>query len=161
MLNGKPVDIANPTVALSMGIGMVHQHFYAGAVLDSCRKSCPGQRADKGIVMDYNQAVKSTEEIAQKYNLPVDPRARIKELPVGMRTARRDTEGTVSRGKAFDFLDSRPLFWHLQETDELFRQLKNLRDQGHTIIFISKLREIKEICDRITIMRAGALCWSI
>lgn len=155
LLNGKPVDIANPTVALSMGIGMVHQHFMLVPSLTVAENLVLGSEPTKGIVMDYNQAVKSTEEIAQKYNLPVDPRARIKELPVGMRQ-RVEILKALYRGAKLLILDEPTAVLAPQETDELFRQLKNLRDQGHTIIFIShKLREIKEICDRITIMRAG------
>lgn len=155
LLNGKPVDIANPTVALSMGIGMVHQHFMLVPSLTVAENLVLGSEPTKGIVMDYNQAVKSTEEIAQKYNLPVDPRARIKELPVGMRQ-RVEILKALYRGAKLLILDEPTAVLVPQETDELFRQLKNLRDQGHTIIFIShKLREIKEICDRITIMRAG------
>ena len=151
LLNGKPVDIANPTVALSMGIGMVHQHFMLVPSLTVAENLVLGSEPTKGIVMDYNQAVKSTEEIAQKYNLPVDPRARIKELPVGMRQ-RVEILKALYRGAKLLILDEPTAVLAPQETDELFRQLKNLRDQGHTIIFIShKLREIKEICDRITI----------
>ena len=103
LLNGKPVDIANPTVALSMGIGMVHQHFMLVPSLTVAENLVLGSEPTKGIVMDYNQAVKSTEEIAQKYNLPVDPRARIKELPVGMRQRVEILKALYRGAKLFDF----------------------------------------------------------
>lgn len=155
LLNGRPVQITNPTVALSFGIGMVHQHFMLVPSLTVAENLVLGSEPKKGIVLDYAVAIRDTEKIAKEYNLPVDPRAKVKDLPVGMKQ-RVEILKALYRGAKLLILDEPTAVLAPQETDELFRQLKHLRDQGHTIIFIShKLREIKEICDRITIMRAG------
>ena len=154
-LDGKKVEIASPTVALGLGIGMVHQHFMLVPSLTVAENLILGSEPVKGVVMDHAKAIRSTREIAERYNLPVDPRAKVKDLPVGMKQ-RVEILKALYRGAGLLILDEPTAVLAPQETEQLFRQLKSLRDQGHTIIFIShKLREIKEICDRITIMRSG------
>lgn len=108
-----------------------------------------------GLFIDYAKAVKATREISEKYRLPIDPNARVADLPVGMKQ-RVEILKALYRGAKILILDEPTAVLTPQETEELFRQLLILRDSGHTVIFIShKIREIKQICDRITILKDG------
>ena len=108
----------------------------------------------KGFI-DYKKAVQITEEFSKKYNLEVDPDAKVRDIPVGMKQKVEILKALV-RGAKILILDEPTAVLTTQETSELFKELINLKNQGHTVIFIShKLDEIKEITDRLTIMRAG------
>lgn len=154
-LDGREVEIKNPLDALEKGIGMVHQHFMLVQSLTVAENMVLGLKSEKGVLFDYKRAVSLTEEISQKYNLPIDPHAKVADLAVGFKQ-RVEILKMLLRGVQILLLDEPTAVLTPQETDELFVQLKNLRDMGHTIVFIShKLNEIKEICDRITVLRKG------
>jgi simple sugar transport system ATP-binding protein len=96
-----------------------------------------------------------TQEISEKYNLPINPEKRVMDLSVGYKQ-RVEILKILLRGAKILLLDEPTAVLTPQETEELFVQLKNLKNQGFTIVFIShKLNEIKEICDRITVLRDG------
>lgn len=89
------------------------------------------------------------------YQLPIDPDTRVEDLPVGMKQ-RVEILKALYRGARILILDEPTAVLTPQETEELFRQLILLKEHGHTVIFIShKIREVKQICDRITIMKNG------
>lgn len=101
------------------------------------------------------QAIRSAKEIAEKYNFDIDVSARVEEIPVGIKQ-KVEILKALYRGADILILDEPTAVLTPQETEELFIQLEKLRDDGHTVIFIShKLDEIKRICDRATIMRSG------
>lgn len=155
LLNGQSIRIKSPLHAIENGIGMVHQHFMLVESLTVAENMVLGVEPQKTGLIDYKQAVKFTEETAEKYNLPIDPNAVVGELPIGLKQ-RVEILKALARGVTILILDEPTAVLTPQETEELFRQLKEFRNQGNTIIFIShKLGEIKELCDRITIMRAG------
>lgn len=154
-LDGQEVDIKNPLDALSRGIGMVHQHFMLVESLTVAENMVLGFEPDKKILFNYKEAVRMTEEISGKYNLPIAPHAKVMDLSVGYKQ-RVEILKMLLRGVRVLLLDEPTAVLTPQETEELFIQLKNLRDLGYTIVFIShKLNEIKEICDRITVLRRG------
>lgn len=154
-LNGEKVNIDSPTTAIKYGIGMVHQHFMLVPSLTVAENMVLGIEPKKNGFFDFESAVKITEGISKKYNLPVDPRAVVADLPVGMKQ-KVEILKALLRGARILILDEPTAVLTPQETKELFQELINLKKNGHTIIFIShKLKEIKEICDRITIMRNG------
>src|SRR5690606_8217781 len=152
---GRQVRIPSPHAAIAMGIGMVHQHFMLAPSLTVAENIVLGAEPRRGPFLDAEAAIQRTEELARKYNLPVDPRARIRDIPVGMRQ-KVEILKTLYRGARLLVLDEPTAVLTPQETVELFAALENLRRHGHTIIFIShKLREVKQISDRVTIMRRG------
>lgn len=154
-LNGSEVKITNPSVALGLGIGMVHQHFMLVPSLTVAENIILGSEPKKGLFINMGEAIVKTKAIAEKYNFKLDPKARISDLPVGMKQ-RVEILKALYRGAQILILDEPTAVLAPQETEELFKQLLALREQGHTIIFIShKIREVLEICDRITIMRHG------
>ncbi|MBQ6692254.1 MAG: ATP-binding cassette domain-containing protein, partial [Clostridia bacterium] len=148
IVNGETVNLTSPTVAISKGIGMVHQHFMLVPSLTVAENIVLGMAPKKGgLFMDMESAVKLTEEYAEKYNLHVDPKAKVMDIPVGMKQKVEILKALV-RGAKILILDEPTAVLTTQETAELFRELINLKEQGYTIIFIShKLNEIKQITD--------------
>lgn len=109
----------------------------------------------KGLFIDHAKAVAITKEYAEKYNLHVEPEAKVMDIPVGMKQKVEILKALV-RGAKILILDEPTAVLTTQETVELFKELRHLKEQGYTIVFIShKLNEIMEITDRLTIMRGG------
>ena len=154
-VNGEKVNLTSPTVAIAHGIGMVHQHFMLVPSLTVAENMVLGMVPTKGGFIDFAKAVSITEEYSQKYNLKVDPNAKVMDIPVGMKQKVEILKALV-RGAKILILDEPTAVLTTQETTELFKELVNLKKQGFTIIFIShKLNEIMQITDRLTILRGG------
>lgn len=156
LLNGGRVKIDNPLQAIDLGIGMVHQHFMLVNNLSVAENMVLGTEPTKSkIFFNKQKAVKMTQETCEKFNLPVDPDALIKDLSVGYRQ-RVEILKVLLRGVKILILDEPTAVLTPQETEELFEQLIALKEQGYSIVFIShKLQEVKRICDRITVLRMG------
>ena len=156
ILNGKETEIKSPQDAISKGIGMVHQHFMLVPSMTVAENIILGAEPKKnGVFIDMEKAVAEAEAIAKKYNFDIDVRAKVEEIPVGIKQ-KVEILKALYRGADILILDEPTAVLTPQETDELFVQLEKLRDNGHTMVFIShKLDEIKRICNRATIMRSG------
>ena len=155
LIKGKEVKIGNPLEAIAHGVGMVHQHFMLVPSLTVAENVVLGMEPKKNGLFDFEEAVRITEEAAEKYNLKVDARAKVEDLPVGFKQKVEIIKALV-RGAEILILDEPTAVLTPQETSELFVELRHLRDQGHTIVFIShKLNEIEELCDRMTVLRLG------
>lgn len=155
LFEGKPVSINTPAEAIALKIGMVHQEFMLVPSLTIAENMVLREEPTRGIFLDHTKALEQTAAIAEQYNLPINPTARIADLAVGMKQ-RVEILKALYRGARILILDEPTAVLTPQETDELFRQLLLLKERGHTVIFIShKIREIKQICDRITILKNG------
>ncbi len=156
IVHGEKLTLTSPSVAISHGIGMVHQHFMLVPSLSVAENVVLGMVPKKsGIFIDKDKAIQITREYAEKYNLAVDPEAKVADIPVGMKQKVEILKALV-RGAKILILDEPTAVLTSQETAELFRELIHLKNQGYTIVFIShKLDEIMEITDRLTIMRNG------
>ena len=156
LINGQPTNLSSPTVAISKGIGMVHQHFMLVPSLTVAENMVLGMAPTKsGIMIDYKKAVAITEEYSQKFNLPVNANAKVMDIPVGMKQKVEILKALV-RGAKILILDEPTAVLTTQEIQDLFAELKELKKQGYTFIFIShKLNEILDITDRMTILRGG------
>ena len=156
LLNGEEVHIDNPNAAIKMGIGMVYQHFMLVPSLTVTENLVIGMEPRKdGIFYDSAAATKMVREAAAKYNFDLDPDAKIRDLSVGQKQ-KVEILKVLIRGAKIVILDEPTAVLTPQETRELFVELKGLKKQGYTVIFIShKLNEVKELCDRVTVMRAG------
>ncbi len=154
-VNGKKVNITSPQMAIGLGIGMVHQHFMLVPSLSVTENMIMGVEPKKGLFIDTRYARQQVEEIGKKYNLYIDPDKKVADLTVGQKQ-KVEILKALFRGAKILILDEPTAVLTPQETAELFEELKNLKKNGYTIIFIShKLNEVKEICDRITIIRRG------
>lgn len=155
ILNGKKVNISNPLHAIDLGIGMVHQHFMLDESLTVTENIILGMEPKKGLSLDYKKAKEMVLEVSKKYNFKVDPNKKVRDLSVGKKQKVEILKALI-RGAKILILDEPTAVLTPQETTELFEQLRILKNQGHSIVFIShKLKEVKEICDRATVMRLG------
>ena len=155
VIGGEPLNLSSPSVAIAHGIGMVHQHFMLVPSLTVAENMVLGMVPKKAMFIDQAKAIEITREYAERFNLHVEPDAKVADIPVGMKQKVEILKALV-RGAKILILDEPTAVLTTQETRELFKELISLKDQGYTIIFIShKLNEIMEITDRLTILRGG------
>lgn len=155
LLNGQELNMASSKDAIAHGIGMVHQHFMLVETFTVAQNITLGVEPQKGPFVDGGKAVAFTKELSAKYNLPIDPNAVVKDLSVGMKQ-KIEILKALARGANILILDEPTAVLTPQETEQLFTELANLKEQGYTIVFIShKIREVKKISDRLTVMREG------
>lgn len=155
-LNGEEVKIDSPKKAISLGIGMVHQHFMLVDSLTIAENIVLGSEPSKyGMLMDTKEMIRISKACADKYNFKINVNEKVENASVGIKQETEILKALV-RGAKILILDEPTAVLTPQETKLLFEELNSLKKQGHTIIFIShKLNEIMEICDRVTIMRHG------
>lgn len=155
LINGEPVSFKSPHEAIKAGIGMVHQNFMLVSSFTIADNVVLGQEPTGRLLLDHQQAIKTTEDLSHQYGLRVEPEAIIDSINVGMRQ-RVEILKTLYRGAEILILDEPTAVLTPQETEELFHAVRALVDQGKTVIFIThKLREVKEISDRVTVMRGA------
>lgn len=154
-VNGKSVKITNPNIANDLGIGMVHQHFMLVDPFTVTENIILGSEITKGGKIDIKTAEKKVSEISEKYGLAVDPRAKIQDISVGMQQ-RVEILKTLYRGAEILIFDEPTAVLTPQEIHELIQIMKTLIKEGKSIILIThKLKEIMEVCDRVTVIRKG------
>ena len=154
-INGQVVDIKDPNDAISLGIGMVHQHFQLVPVLTVTENIMLGNESVKGPFLDRGKARKKIMKISQKYGLAVNPDAVIQDLSVGIQQ-RVEIIKALYRDAKILILDEPTAVLTPQETEGLFEVMQTLLKQGVSIIFIShKLKEALRICDHIVVLRHG------
>jgi simple sugar transport system ATP-binding protein len=155
-IQGKRVHIGGPRDAISLGIGMVHQHFMLIPVFSVGENIMLGREPVTGPgFYDRARARKEIAELTKRYGLALNSDARMGDLPVGLQQ-RAEIVKVLYRGANILILDEPTGVLTPQESKELFGVLRDLVKGGKTIIFIShKLKEVLEISDRITVMRRG------
>lgn len=155
-VDGNPVTIHEPSDALDAGIGMVHQHFMLIPVFTVAENIVLGHEKINGLgTLDLDDARREITEIAKRFNFDIDPDAIVETLPVGVQQRVEIIRALIYNAKVI-ILDEPSAVLTPQETDELLRVMKELREQGKAIIFIThKLREVQEAADEITIIRRG------
>ncbi len=152
-VNGKVAKIGSPRAALAHGIGMVHQHFVLVDRFTVTENIVLG--AEGGPLIDLDSAGRKIREIAEGYGFKVDPAKRVSDLSVGQQQ-RVEILKALYRGVDLLILDEPTAVLTPNEAKNLFQNLKNLRDGGKTVVFIShKLDEVLAIADRITVLRSG------
>ena len=155
-INGKKVDIKNPTAAIAHGIGMVHQHFMLVENFTVTQNIVLGSEpTSAGIGLNMKKARQNVLDIVKKYGLEVEPDKLIRDISVGMQQ-RVEILKALYRGAEILILDEPTAVLTEQEIDELLAIMKNLIKDGKTIIIIThKLKEIQASSDVCTIIRRG------
>ena len=154
--NGEKQIISKVESAINLGIGMVHQEFTLVPSFTAPENIGLGQepRNKQGLI-DWKGLNKLVVDIAEKYGFKVDPGLKMIDASVGVQQ-RTEILKTLYRNANILILDEPTAVLTPQETDELFTVIRTLVDEGKTVIFIThKLREVMEIADRVTVMRAG------
>lgn len=155
LIDGVERHITNTHDALKLGLGMVHQHFMLAGALTVTENIILGAEPVAGARVDYSTARARIIEISQRYGLQINPDARVSDLSVG-EEQRVEILKTLYRGANILILDEPTAVLTPQETEEFFRILRALRDQGKTIIIIThKLAEVLAISETVTVMRLG------
>ncbi len=156
MLNGREVQIQDPSDAIDQGIGMVHQHFMLIPVMTVTENVMLGVEPTRnGILLDQAQVAQRIREISQQHGLEVDTEAYIEDIPVGVQQ-RVEIIKVLYRQADTLILDEPTAVLTPQEAEDLFKVLRSLSAQGKSIIFIThKLKEVMALADRITVLRDG------
>lgn len=154
-VGGKEVKITNPNIANALGIGMVHQHFKLVHNFTVTENIILGKESVNGFKIDISSAAKRIEELSKRYKLNVDPNAKIEDITVGMQQ-RVEILKMLYRDAEILIFDEPTAVLTPQEIHELINVMKNMAKEGKTIIVIThKLKEIKAVADRCTVIRKG------
>ena len=154
-VGGKEEVIHSPSRAIELGIGMVHQHFMLVQPFSVTENIILGMEPMKGLSVDLKTARKRVEEISKRYNMQVDPDAKIEDISVGMQQ-RVEILKVLYRGADILILDEPTASLTPQEITELMEIISNLTADGKSVILIThKLKEITSCADYCTIIRQG------
>jgi simple sugar transport system ATP-binding protein len=168
-VNDQPKRISTPHDAIAEGIGMVHQHFMLVPPFTVTENIMLGQESVLGFTkvlgqlaqLDRRVVSKQILELSEQYALAVDPNALVQDMPVGVQQ-RIEIIKALYRNADILILDEPTAVLTPQEADELFIIMRNLTKQGKSIVFIThKLREVFEVADRISVMRAGQMVGTV
>ncbi|MHB1234424.1 MAG: ABC transporter ATP-binding protein [Microbacteriaceae bacterium] len=156
LLDGVAQQFTGPGDAMAAGIGMVHQHFMLIPVFSVAENVMLGhERTGFGGRLDLNAARADVNRIAARFGFHVDPDALVGDLPVGVQQ-RVEIIKALSRDAKVLVFDEPTAVLTPQETDELMAIMRQLKSTGTSIVFIThKLREVREVADRITVIRLG------
>jgi simple sugar transport system ATP-binding protein len=155
IVHGRTCVWESPADAIAAGIGMVHQHFMLAGPYTALDNILLGAEPVRYGVVERKKARARLDALARQYGLPVDWDSTIEELPVGAQQ-RVEILKLLYRDAKILILDEPTAVLTPQETNELFRNLKKLRDEGKTIILIThKLKEVMSFTDHVTVFRAG------
>ncbi len=156
-VNGKPASIKTSNDAIAAGIGMVHQHFMLVDNFTVLENVILGAESNALLNSSIAKARSELVRLEREYGLQVNPDALIEELPVGLQQ-RVEILKALYRGAEILILDEPTGVLTPAEADHLFRILKQLKEQGKTVVLIThKLREIMAITDTVSVMRQGTM----
>ncbi len=152
-VHGRPVTIHSPKAAIHLGIGMVSQHFALVSPHTVTENLILGTTSR--LPLDLEQAHAEVSAVADEFGISIDPRAIIRDLSVGQRQ-RVEILKALHRKARVLVMDEPTAVLIPQEVEQLFSSLRNFKDKGFSVVFIShKLNEVMEITDRVTVLRGG------
>ena len=150
-IHGKPVTIASPKDAFDCGIGMIHQHFKLVDVFTAAENIVLGLEGRLNLA----DAEKKIQEICEKYGFDIDPNQKIYDMSVSQKQTVEIVK-VLYRGADILILDEPTAVLTPQETDRLFRIMRNMKADGKSLIIIThKLHEVLEVSDRVAVLRKG------
>lgn len=156
LVDGIVKNIKEPSDALASGIGMVHQHFMLVPVFTVAENIVLGhEKTGFAGRLDLDEARARIKKVSDQFNFNVNPDDLIEGLPVGVQQRVEIIRALIYEAKVL-ILDEPTAVLTPQETDDLLKIMRELKEDGTSIIFIThKLREVKAVADRITIIRRG------
>ena len=166
-IRGKEVTLNSPIDAIANGIGMVHQHFklvpsltvYENILLDA--EITQNRNGMKPPFVDQKEEIKRVEKLIQENHFELNATDKIEDISVGGRQ-RVEILKMLYRNVDILILDEPTAVLTPQEVDELMVTLKNLKEQGKTIIVIThKLREVMELADSTTVIKHGKVVGNV
>jgi general nucleoside transport system ATP-binding protein len=161
LVRGEPQQIDSPRKAIELRIGMVHQHFMLVDNFTVAENIVLGSEPHRGVRLDMDEAERRVAELASGFGTPLDPHVRVEDIGVGQQQ-RVEILKLLYRGADILILDEPTAVLVPQEVEELFANMRQLKDQGHTIIFIAhSLDEVLQVADRITVLRDGKVIGTV
>ena len=156
LINGEPLTLGSPAESIDAGIGMVHQHFMLVPVFTVAENVILGIEPTNSVGgIRRRTAEKSVRELSQHYGFDLDPTAIVEDLPIGVQQ-RVEIVKVLARDARYLVFDEPTAVLTPQEVDDLFDIIRQLKEAGNGIVFIShKLKEALTIADRIVVMRQG------
>ncbi len=158
-VDGREVVIRSPKDAFALGIGMIHQHFKLVDVLTAAENiilGLPGK-----LRLDMKQVQRDIRALTEKYGFEIDLERKVYEMSVSQKQTVEIVK-MLYRGANILILDEPTAVLTPQETYTLFQVLRNMRDQGHSIIIIThKLNEVLSLSDRVAVLRKGRSIGSV
>ena len=152
-INGQEVNIHSPEDSKKLGIGMVHQHFKLVDVFSAADNIWMGKEKP-GFVLKKDRYAKIAQ-IAQKFGFDIDPEKKVYNMAVSEKQTLEIIK-VLYYGAKIIILDEPTAVLTVQEIQKLFEVLRRMKEEGHAIIIIThKLNEVKEISDRVAILRKG------
>ena len=158
LIEGQPVVMASPTTARHHGIGMVHQHFKLVPSLTVAENVFLGEElSTRTKSLDQKRMTRDLSEVSERFGLLVNPRQPVAQLSAGLRQRVEILKALYFDAKVL-ILDEPTAVLTPQETDGLFAILRDLVSSDRSVVLIThKLREVKAVSDRFTVMRRGEL----
>jgi ABC-type uncharacterized transport system ATPase subunit len=154
-IDGSPVHFKSPADAIKAGIGMIHQHFMLVRTMTVAQNVALGRKSTRGLRLDLDLVSERIRELSKEYGLQVDPDAYIWQLSVGEQQ-RVEILKALFMGAGLIILDEPTAVLTPGEVDDLFRTLRRMVEEGHSLLFIShKLHEVLAVSDRLTVLRDG------
>ena len=152
----KLVSVESPAKAISLGIGMVHQHFMLFPTLSVTENIILGKEPTTRLgTLNLREAEKTMAELSSQYRLLVDPIVKVDSLSIGQQQ-RVELLKLLYRNADILILDEPTPVLTPQEIEDLFQTLRNFKALGKTVILIThKLSEVMTISDSVTVMRRG------
>lgn len=156
---GKQMRFNSPHDAIENKIGMVHQHFMLVDDFSILENVILGNELTKGIQIDFTATRKILNELIEKYNLGLDINKKISELSIGQQQ-KVEILKLLFRESEILIFDEPTAVLSPIEVEEFFKIVNEFKKNGKTIIFIThKLNEVKQISDKVTVLRRGELVY--
>lgn len=161
IINGEVKEFNSSHDAIASKIGMVHQNFMLVPPFTVAQNVVLGSEPMKGKFIDEEAVLKITKDLSEEFGLFVYPDAIVDGINVGMKQ-RVEILKMLYHEAEILIMDEPTAVLTPQETQDLFKAIRKLVSQGKTVIFIThKLREVKEISDRTTVMRLGKMIGTV
>jgi simple sugar transport system ATP-binding protein len=154
-IKGEKADLSSPKDAIARGVGMIHQHFALVPSQTVLENIVIGTDSGKGLFLNLKTARRKLLALEEQFGLQIDPGARVWTLSVGEQQ-KVEILKALYRDVDILIMDEPTAVLAPAETEELFKTLKSLVDQGRSVVFIShKLNEVMDISNRIVVLRGG------
>ena len=157
LVDGRPVEIDSPRAAQRLGIGIIHQELNLMNHLSAAQNIFIGREPRRrfGLFLDEDGLNEQARRIFERMNLKLDPRT-----PVGELTVAKQQMVEIAKALSFDsrvlIMDEPTAALNSEEVADLFRIIRQLKAHGVGVVYIShKMDELKQIADRVTVMRDG------
>src|SRR5438105_1989620 len=161
VVDGQVREIRTPHDAIALGIGMVHQHFMLVEPMTVAENIVLGAEPGSAASLDLRKATDEIRKLSDEFKLSVNPNATIETLSVGQQQRVELLKALYRRAQLL-ILDEPTAVLTPQEVEEFFAILRNMREQGKTIVIIThKLSEVLAISDNVTVMRDGRVVGNV